>query len=113
MPGSIVTKVEKHQTERCQKRESEAEYCERVNQDLRLSKYILELELDTSVTYFAYPYGVTNRTSYDALANNGFLVATTTNKGTINNSSDALKLNRRNVDQNISLDEFKSLLVVK
>lgn len=95
------------------RRESDAEYRDRVNYDLRLSKYVLESELNTSVTYFAYPYGVTNGTSYDALAKAGFLVAVTTNKGTINNQSDPLKLNRRNVDQNITLDEFARLLKVK
>ncbi len=95
------------------RRESDAEYKDRVNQDLRLSKYILESELNTMINYFAYPYGVTNKTSYDALYNNGFLVAVTTSKGTINKNSDALKLNRRNVDQNISLEEFARLLSVK
>ena len=92
------------------RRETDPEYRDRVNQDLRLSKYILESELNTVINYFAYPYGVTNKTSYDALANSGFLVAVTTSKGTINNKSDALKLNRRNVDQNISLEEFARLL---
>lgn len=92
------------------RRENDAEYKDRINQDLRLSKYILESELNTVVNYFAYPYGVTNSASYNALANNGFLVAVTTSKGNINKQSDPLKLNRRNVDQNISLDEFARLL---
>lgn len=95
------------------RRETDAEYRDRINQDLRLSKYVLESELNTVVNYFAYPYGVTNGGSYDALARNGFLVAVTTAKGTINSRSDALKLNRRNVDQGISLTEFARLLEVK
>ncbi len=48
------------------RRETDAEYRDRINQDLRLSKYVLESELNTVVNYFAYPYGVTNGGSYDA-----------------------------------------------
>ena len=36
------------------RRETDAEYRDRINQDLRLSKYVLESELNTVVNYFAY-----------------------------------------------------------
>lgn len=90
--------------------ETEDEYKDRISQDLRYSKYVLETELDNNVIYFAYPYGVSDANVQSALKQNGFLMATTTVKGSIKNSSNALKLNRRNVDQDITLEQFIALV---
>lgn len=92
------------------RRETEAEYIERITQDLRRSKEVLESELARPVNYFAYPYGVAGASVIEALKQNGFLVAVTTTSGGINKSSDPFKLNRRNVDQGISIDKFAALL---
>ncbi len=92
------------------RKETEAEFIERITQDLRLSKAVLEYELGRPVCYFAYPYGATGSAVTTALKQNDFLVAVTTNKGDIDKNSDPLKLNRRNVDQGISLEKFASLL---
>lgn len=90
--------------------ESEYEYIERITQDLRYSKQILESELGRPIYYFAYPYGAVSGGALEALKNNGFLVAITTNSGDIYKSSDPFRLNRRNVDQGISLQKFATLL---
>lgn len=92
------------------RRETEAEYVERITQDLRHSKEVLESELGRPVNYFAYPYGAVGTAAVDALVNNGFLVAITTNSGDIYKNSDPLRLNRRNVDQGISLQQYAALL---
>lgn len=92
------------------RRETEAEYVERITQDLRYSKEVLERELGRPVNYFAYPYGVAGTAVIEALKQNNFLVAVTTNSGGIKKDSDPFKLNRRNVDQGISITKFASLL---
>lgn len=92
------------------RRETEAEYVERITQDLRHSKEVLEGELGRPIYYFAYPYGAVGSAAVDALRNNGFLVAITTNSGDIYKNSDPLRLNRRNVDQGISLQKYATLL---
>lgn len=92
--------------------EEQNEYVDRIRQDLRFSKLVLEAELGHKVNYFAYPYGVYNSAVSQALADGGFLIAVTTTKGTIDNGSDIFKLNRRNVDQGIGLDEYAKLLKV-
>lgn len=92
------------------RRETEAEFAERITQDLRHSKEVLESELGRPIYYFAYPYGAVSSGAVDALKNSGFLVAITTNSGDIYKNSDPLKLNRRNVDQGVSLEKFASLL---
>ena len=88
------------------------EFRERIAHDLRISKYLLEQALGQPVAYFAYPYGVSGSDVRDVLQQYGFGVAVTTVKGTIDAESSALQLNRRNVDQGISLAEFASLLQV-
>ena len=92
------------------RKETAAEYIERITQDLRRSKDILEGQLGAPVNYFAYPYGVVDSNVVNALNQNNFLVAVTTASGTINKNSDPFRLNRRNVDQNISLSQFAALL---
>lgn len=92
--------------------ETQDEYKERIAQDLRLSKYVLESELGRPVGYFAYPYGASADDVREVLQQNGYSIAVTTNKGTIDSNSNALKLNRRNVDQGISLLTFAELLSV-
>ena len=92
------------------RKETEAEYIERITQDLRISKEILESNLGRPVNYFAYPYGVSASGVIEALKQNNFLVAVTTTSGAINQDSNPFKLNRRNVDQGISIDKFASLL---
>lgn len=92
--------------------ETQDEYADRIRQDLRVSKLILEAELGHRINYFAYPYGVYNSAVKQALEDGGFLIAVTTTKGTINVNSDVFKLNRRNVDQGIGLREYAKLLDV-
>lgn len=92
------------------RKETAAEYIERITQDLRRSKDVLESELGAPVNYFAYPYGVVDSDVINALNQNDFLVAVTTAAGSINKNSDPFRLNRRNVDQNIGVDTFASLL---
>lgn len=92
------------------RKETEAEFIERITQDLRQSKEVLQSELGRPIYYFAYPYGAVSTGAIDALKNNGFLVAITTNAGDISKSSDPYRLNRRNVDQGISLGKFADLL---
>lgn len=89
------------------------EYKERIAQDLRLSKYVLESELRRPVVYFAYPYGVSNSEVREVLSLGGYGVAATTARGTVDSGSGALQLSRRNVDQGISLQEFAALLDVE
>lgn len=86
------------------------EFRERIANDLRYSKYVIEQAIGKPVIYFAYPYGASGSDVRDVLQRYGFAVAVTTVKGTIDADSDRLKLNRRNVDQNITLDEFAELL---
>lgn len=90
--------------------ETDAEFYERITQDLRHSKYVLESELGRPVHYFAYPYGSVSEGAVEALRSNSFLVAITTAAGGINKSSDPMRLNRRNVDQGISIEKFATLL---
>ncbi len=92
------------------RKETAAEYIERITQDLRRSKDVLEGQLGAPVNYFAYPYGVVDSDVVGALNQNDFLVAVTTASGAINKNSDPFRLNRRNVDQNISVNQFAALL---
>lgn len=92
------------------RKETDAEFLERITQDLRHSVEVLESELGRPVYYFAYPYGAVSSGAMTALKDNGILVAITTNSGDIDKNSDPLRLNRRNVDQGLSLQKFASLL---
>lgn len=92
------------------RKETDAEFVERITQDLRKSKEVLESELGRPIYYFAYPYGAVSDGAMEALKNNGFLVAITTNAGDIAKNSDPYRLNRRNVDQGISLEKYATLL---
>lgn len=51
------------------KDENEEEYIARIEQDLRASKDLLELQTDQTVLALAWPYGRTNRTAVDIAKN--------------------------------------------
>ncbi len=95
------------------RQENQSEYIERIAQDLRLSKQVLESELGHTITYFAYPYGANSNNVVAALQQNNFLVAVTTAAGDIDKNAEPLTLNRRNVNQGISVAQFSALLQVK
>ena len=95
------------------RKENQSEYTERIAQDLRLSQQVLENKLGHTVTYFAYPYGANSNSVAAVLRQNNFLVAVTTAAGDIDNDADPLTLNRRNVNQGISVEQFAALLQVK
>lgn len=86
------------------------EYFTRINDDLRLSKYILEKELGTVVSYFAFPYGSFCEDAIKALQYNGFEVATTVAAGKISAESNVFLLNRKNVNAGIDISQFAGLI---
>lgn len=86
------------------------EYFTRINDDLRLSKYILEQELGREICYFAFPYGSNSSDVITALQYNGFEIATTVNAGEIAAHSNIYLLNRKNVNPKITIFQFADLL---
>ncbi|MGI5825342.1 MAG: polysaccharide deacetylase family protein [Bacillota bacterium] len=86
------------------------EYFTRINDDLRLSKYILETELNTEICYFAFPYGNNSNDAIKALQYNGFEIATTVTAGKFTGNSNIYLLNRKNVNPGISVYQFADLL---
>ena len=86
------------------------EYFTRINDDLRLSKYILERELGTVISYFAFPYGSFCDDAIKALQYNGFEIATTVNAGKISAASNVFLLNRKNVNAGIDISQFANLI---
>ncbi len=90
--------------------ENTNEYLQRIDDDLRLSKYTLEKELGTPIKYFAYPYGANNETVKQAVARAGYEIAVTVKVGQITKASDPLVLNRKNVDPNLTISQYAQLL---
>lgn len=86
------------------------EYFTRINDDLRLSKYILEQELGREICYFAFPYGSNSSDVVTALQYNGFEIATTVAAGRIAGHSNIYLLNRKNVNPQISISQFANLI---
>ena len=86
------------------------EYFVRINDDLRMSKYILEQELGTEICYFAFPYGSNSNDVVTALKYNGFEIATTVSAGNISANSSVYLLNRKNVNAGIDIRQFANLI---
>lgn len=86
------------------------EYFTRINDDLRLSKYILEQELGREICYFAFPYGSNSNDVVTALQYNGFEIATTVAAGRFAGHSNIYLLNRKNVNPKISISQFVDLI---
>lgn len=86
------------------------EYFTRINDDLRMSKYILEKELNTEICYFAFPYGNNSDDVIQALQYNGFEIATTVKTGGFQNGTNVYLLNRKNVAPDISIAQFADLV---
>lgn len=80
------------------KDESDEQYNERIREDLRRSKEIIEAEIGNEVYSLTYPYGAVNEKVIEIAQEVGFELMYTVNKGLNNSKSNKYKLNRINAD---------------
>lgn len=73
--------------------------------DLKTSKKIVKTK------YFAYPYGQYNDLVVNSLKEEGFELAFTVHKGTIDKKSDKMHLNRISIYNSTTMKEFKKYLL--
>lgn len=92
--------------------ETYQEYVDRITYDVSKSKLLLEQELGVEIKYFVYPYGVTNDVMVGVLERAGYNIAITTKSGfvTSDDVENMFKLNRKNVNQGITLMQYMDLL---
>jgi len=83
---------------------------EQINKELRESKLIIERRLGERVYFFCYPAGSYKPEIFPLLKNQGYLLALTTNSGTIENSDHPYELPRIRISGGMPLEEFKKLL---
>lgn len=92
--------------------ETYQEYVDRITYDVSKSKLMLEQELGVEIKYFVYPYGTTNDVMVGVLERAGYSIAITTKSGfvTSDDVENMFKINRKNVNQGITLMQFMDLL---
>lgn len=74
--------------------ETDSEYKSRINDDLLLSKTLLEKELNTEVDFLALPYGYKNDTVEQLAQTVGYHCLLTVDPGIVDKSSDIMSLKR-------------------
>lgn len=90
--------------------ETEAERDDRVLNDLLRTKYLLYSELKEETPFFVYPYGAWSDALRNMLISLGFSCAITTKEARVTEVSDLFTLERFNIRQGTTLEEFAAIL---
>jgi peptidoglycan/xylan/chitin deacetylase (PgdA/CDA1 family) len=86
--------------------ETDEDYRERIWNDLKLSKEVIEAELGNEVFALTYPYGAYNDTVVEVAKELGFGLMYTVKPGRIRASDSPVKLNRINADGRFSGEDL-------
>ncbi len=78
--------------------------------EIQTSRNIVEKELNTKVTVFAYPYGRYNKLVMQKLRENGFRAAFTVEAGYVSSAVEPLAINRNSVDSRVTTAMFKGIV---
>ena len=89
--------------------ETDSEYLDRINKDLRVSKELLELQLEKNIIALSWPFGISTEQAEKIASNNNYRLLFTIDQKTFSPEKE-LKNIPRFIIQNGCLDEFKSIL---
>lgn len=78
--------------------------------EIRVSKEIIEKELNKKINVFAYPYGQSNQKVRDILKQEGFKAAFTVETGPVTAKVDPLLIKRNSIDSRITFTMFKGIV---
>ena len=92
--------------------ETDSQYRARLDSEIRLPRALIERNVATKVTDYAYPYGDTNEILLERLAQTGHTLGLTVNPGGNAFFSHPLMLRRTMVFGELNLDAFKAALQV-
>jgi peptidoglycan/xylan/chitin deacetylase (PgdA/CDA1 family) len=92
--------------------ESEQRYRERLDSEIRVPQEVLQRNLSTTVTHYAYPYGDANETVLARLGAADYRLGVTVNPGGNPFFAQPLMLRRTMVFGDHDLEAFKALLQV-
>lgn len=81
-----------------------------INNELHYSKLLLEKIINKKIYFFCYPSGKYNNHSFPILKKEGYLLALTTNSGTLISSDHPFEVPRLRITGDESLENFKKLL---